>query len=171
VADVSWTQAKIRFPGRCRWFARRVMLKDRFTMNKRTATLWFPALFSLLAAMGSLFILRQVGLRPYLLWVGRMPVLLYVPWLTFLPLAGTVGAYLSRRGGGRFFDRLTAALFPALALFGLVGMGLTWMAVANQLDRPQWLYVVLGFFNWAALPSVGLVLGAIPFLSGPRQQT
>jgi len=42
------------------------------TMNKRTATFWFPALCSLTAAMGSLMIFRQLGLRPNTLWVGRM---------------------------------------------------------------------------------------------------
>jgi hypothetical protein len=133
-------------------------------MNKRTATFWFPAFCSLTAAMGSLMILRQMGLRPNILWVGRMPVLLYVPWLALLPLSGTVGAFLSRRGGGRFSACLTAALFPTMTLCGLLSLGLTWMAIAGQLDRPRWLYIVLGLFNWAVLPSVALLLGASPFL-------
>jgi hypothetical protein len=140
---------------------------DELAANKRTATLWFPALFSLIAAMGSLMVLRQMGPRPHILWVGRMPVLLYVPWLALLPLAGTIGAFLSRRGGGKFSTCLTASMFPAMTLCGLLCVGLTWMAINGQLDRPRWLYVALGVFNWAVLPSVALLLGAAPFLVKP----
>lgn len=144
---------------------------DRFAANKRTATLWYPALCGLTASMGSLMIFRMIGPRPSIIWVGRMPVLLYVPWLTLLPLSGTGGAFLSRRGGGNFRTCLTAALFPAMTLCALVCLGLTWMAIADQLDRPQWLYVLLGVFNWSVLPSVALLLGAIPLLSNARQRT
>jgi hypothetical protein len=129
---------------------------------------WFPALCSLTTAMGSLMIVRRMGLRPNILWVGRMPVLLYVPWLVLLPLAGTVGAFLSRRSGGRFFTRLTAALFPAGTMSTLVCLGLMWMAISDRLDRPRWLYVALGLFNWAVLPSLVLLLGAVPLLGNPR---
>jgi len=141
----------------------------RILMNRRTATFWFPAFCSLTAAMGSLMIIRQMGLRPSILWVRRMPVLLYVPWLALLPLAGTVGAFLSRRGEAGFSTRLTASLFPAMILSGLVCLGLAWMAIAGQLDRPQWLYIVVGVLNWAVLPSVALLLGAVPLLRSPKR--
>jgi hypothetical protein len=133
-------------------------------MNIRTATFWLPALCGLTAAMGSLMISRQMGLRPSILWLGRMPVLLYVPWLALLPLTGIVCAFLSRRGGGGFSTCLTVSLFPAMTLCGLVCLGLTWMGIAGQLDRPRWLYVVLAVFNWGVLPSVSLLLGAALFL-------
>lgn len=139
--------------------------KDEFAVNKRTATLWIPALCSLTISMGSLMILRRMGLKPNVVWVGRMPVLLYVPWLVLLPLAGTVGAFLSRRGGGRFLTCLTASLSPAVTMCGLVSLGLVLMSTSDLLDRPRWLYIVLVLFNWVVLPSVALLTGAAPFLS------
>jgi hypothetical protein len=113
-------------------------------------------------------ILRHVGPRPYILWVGRMPVLFYVPWLTFLPLAGAVGGFLSTRRGGNFVTRVAAALFPAFTMFGLVCLGLIWMGLTGRLDRPGWLYVLLGLFNWTVLPTVALLPGAALFLGKRR---
>jgi len=115
-------------------------------------------------------IFRHMGLRPNIVWIGHIPVLLYVQWLAFLPLAGTAGAFLSRRGGGGFATRLRSALFPAMTICGLVCLGLMWMATTDRLDRPRWLYVVLVLFNSVVLPSIALLTGAAPFLNKPRQQ-
>jgi len=57
-----------------------------------------------------------------------------------------------------------------MTVCGLVCVGLTWMAITNRLDRPRGLYVVLGLFNWAVLPTLALLLGAIPLLGNPKQR-
>ena len=132
-------------------------------MNNRISTLWLPGLVSLTFAMGFLMALRTFGPKPHIVWIGRMPMLLYVPWLVVLPLAGAAGAHLSRRSGGNLPACIAAGLFPAVVLFGLVCLGLSDMAIANQLDRPQWLYITVGLLNWAILPGGALLLGAAPF--------
>lgn len=133
-------------------------------MNRRIATLWLPGLVGLAAATGSWTALRLVGTRPHILWIGQMPLLLYVPWIVLLPLAGAAGAYLCRRAGGRPMACVAAGLFPAAVLLGLVCLGLTAMAISNELDRPEWLCIVVGLLNWTVLPGCALLLGTAPFL-------
>lgn len=130
-------------------------------MNNRIATLWVPGLINLTAAMSFLMLLRQLGLRPYVGWVGPMPMLLYVPWLMALPLFGGASAYSSRHAGARPFVCFTTGLFPAIVLFGLVCFGLLGMAIGDQLDRPHWLYITVSFVNWVVLPAVALMLGIL----------
>jgi hypothetical protein len=57
-----------------------------------------------------------------------------------------------------------------MTMGGLVCLGLVWMAAADRLDRPRWLYIVLVLCNWVVLPSMALLLGAAPFLSSPKQR-
>ena len=133
-------------------------------MMNRIATVWLPSLVSLTAAMGLLMILRRLGLHPYVMWVGRMPMLLYVPWLLLLPLSSATGAYLSRRGGGSRLACFIAGLFPGIVLVGLVCSGLAGMAIRNQLDRPEWFYIVITLVNWVILPAGVLLVGILPFL-------
>jgi hypothetical protein len=133
-------------------------------MNRRITTLWLPGLLSLTVAMGLLMVMRRVGVPPHIVWVRRMPMLIFMPWLVALPLSGAASAYLSSRGGGNVAACLLASLFPAIVLFCLVSIGFAGMAISDRLDRPEWLYVGLGFFNWVILPGVALLVGAMPFL-------
>ena len=137
-------------------------------MNSRISTLWIPGLISLTFAMGLLMALRTFGPKPHVVWMGRMPMLLYIPWLAVLPLCGAAGAHLSRRSGGEFPACIAAGLFPGVVLFGLVCSGLFNMAITNQLDRPQWLYIAVGLLNWAVLPGAALLLGAAPLSKSAR---
>ena len=141
-------------------------------MKNRISNLWLPGLVSLTSAMGLQMVLRRIGPHPHVVWVGRIPLLLYVPWLAVLPLFGATGAYLSRRAGGALWVCVAAGLFPAIVLFGLVCLGLAGMAFGDQLngDRPLWLYVTVSLVNWAILPGVALLLGTLPFLRAPKEQ-
>lgn len=133
-------------------------------MNSRIATLWLPALINLAAAMSFLTMVRQFGIRPNVVWVGQIPMLLYVPWLAVLPLFGAATAYLARRAGGRFVVCVTAGLFPAVILCGLGCLGLIVIGTGDELDRSRWLYVSVNQATWEVFPHVLLLVGIASFL-------
>ena len=94
----------------------------------------------------------------------------YVPWLVLLPLAGALGAWLSRRAGGRPGQRLTAALFPAF----YAPVALLLVAIRGAFFVPQ---EAVGPFNllefllaWVVLPALACTLGALPLLSGTAHE-
>lgn len=139
-------------------------------MNSRIATLWLPALINLAAAMSFLTMVRQFGIRPNVVWMGQLPMLLYVPWLAVLPLFGAATAYLARRAGGRFVVCVTAGLFPAVILSGLSCIGLIVIGPGDELDRPRWLYLSVNLATWDLIPTVVLLAGIASFLRmGPRK--
>lgn len=80
---------------------------------------------------------------------------MYFAWLLTLPFAGAVGAAFARRAGARGRERLTAALFPAMAL----ALEATYFGALT------------GFFwripvYWVLVPAIMCALGALPFLRG-----
>ena len=134
-------------------------------MNARTKQLWLPGLVSLATAMILLMVLIQISLQPR--FVGRSPLyLVFLPWLVLLPLCSATGAYLSRRGGGYLWVRLAAGLFPTLVLL-ILGAILTVTRLV-AFAHPIWWYSSLAVTLGIVLPSVALLLGALPFLG--RQQ-
>lgn len=139
-------------------------------MNNRIKNLWLPSCVSLAAAMGLLMLLQWTGFQPRLVWLGSMPLMLYVPWLLALPLFGAAGAYLSRRAGGPCLARVIAGLFPAIVILGLAGPALSSSLVVEPnvfvLRHP--VYLAFGFFNWIVLPAAALLLGTTPFLKSPK---
>jgi len=131
------------------------------TMNTRTATFWLPALVSLTAAMVFLTISTVSGLQPRFVARGWATFVVYIPWLLTLPLCGAAGAFLSRRAGGGRWVCLAAGLFPVMAMTCLVGL----LALIGRFvfAKPQWLHFSMALILGAVLPSVALLLGAVPF--------
>lgn len=139
-------------------------------MNNRIKNLWLPSCTSLAPAMGFLMLLQRTGPQPRLVWLGSMPLMLYVPWLVALPLFGAAGAYLSRRAGGPRLARVVAGLFPAIVILGLAVLGVSSSLVVEPnvfiLHHPA--YLAFALFNWVVLPAAALLLGAVPFLNVPK---
>ena len=157
---------------------RRAKRKEEM-MNRRTKTLWLPALISLAAAMVFLMVSTQIALEPRV--IGERSVTLhtsttstsysfavYLPWLILLPFCGAAGAYLSRRAGGQRRVRLVAGLFPWMALFGLV----TFLTLIGEIVpfQHQWFRFVTALLFLMVPPGIALLLGVMPFLkeSGSR---
>jgi hypothetical protein len=141
-------------------------------MNHRAKTLWLPGMCtSALAGVLLRFFQIRSAPAPHVVWVWQgMSLVLYWRWLLCLPLVGALGAYWSRRAGGKLLDRLLAAsLYPlgltcALALTLIIGLVL-------RLDSRVPLsikLVALGTYivGWGIAPFIPLLLGALPFLSG-----
>src|SRR5579862_4281353 len=129
--------------------------------NARTKSFWFPSLVSLTTTMAALAASTFAGSQPQFVARGWATFVVYVPWLLLLPLCGAAGAYLSRRAGAERSVCLAAALFPVIALAGLVGF----LTFAGKFvyAKPQFLYFSMSVLLGAVLPGVALLLGAIPF--------
>lgn len=138
------------------------------TMNARTKQLWLPGLVSLATSMIFLMILIQISMQPR--YLGRSPLqMVLLPWLALLPLCGAGGAYLSRRGGAYRGTRLAAGLFPTVVLFVLGSiLVITHLVV---LAPPRLWYGLLAVTLGIVLPTVSLLLGALPFLRPRGHET
>jgi len=143
-------------------------------MNQRTKAVWIPGLISLTAASGILALLQVWGVRPHVVWMRSGPgLILYVPWLAAQPIFGAVGAYISRRNGGDWRERLTASLLPAAAMVATFCVGFCIQIARSVITNGHEitaaalsLYVVW----WAVVPGFALALGALPFLGKTRIQ-
>lgn len=137
---------------------RRAKLNEE-TMNTRTKHLWLPGLVSLITAMFS----------PMLLAFMRLGDLPQNVWLALLPICGGVAAYLSRRSGGRPFERIVSALFPVGALLACFCFILLMSALATV---PFFtLYDFAHYTKWALPQGVALLIGAFPFLRSRSRET
>jgi hypothetical protein len=139
--------------------------RKRAFMNGRTRQFWLPALVSLAISEGVLLgVSVSVGTHSRLLMAG--PKMIYLPWLVSLPIAGAVGACLSRRAGSERKISLAAALFPAAVGLGFifVGVAIALITGARVFARPQWLYASRALGVGVVLPAVALLLGSLPFL-------
>ena len=135
-------------------------------MNHRTRSLWLPALITLLGASVSLAATQFIGLQPQQVWVGKMGMTFYWPWLASLPIFGAVGAYMSRRAAGQTPTRLAAGLAPAIVMLVVMFLVMPWGLVLDGFHFFRLVHFGLGLINWVGIPAAALLLGALPFLRG-----
>lgn len=134
-------------------------------MNHRTRSLWLPALATFFGASVSLALCQFFGLKPHMVWVGRMGISLDWLWLVTLPIFGAAGAHLSRRANGPVLARLAAGLFPSIIMLIVMFVVLPWGLVIDGFDFFRLVGFGLGVVNWVVIPAIALLLGALPFLS------
>ena len=132
-------------------------------MNDRVRQLWLPGLLTFALSMGLLELVQKFGARPIVLDLDKgTPVLMfYTPWLLALPLAGALGAYLSKRAGGSARIVLASSIFPVLP-FGVVFMiaGPVGLVISHSLAHH---IVTAAFFSmsvgWVLAPGIALLVG------------
>lgn len=139
-------------------------------MNYRTKALWLPAYCTFVLNMALWVLLQKTGFRPSFFWSSLIPI--HIPWLIALPIIGAVGAFWSKRAGGKLSYRLLASLAPPIIMLGSL---LTILALSLVSDRHIPLMFKLGglltyIVAWVLLPSLALFLGAAPFLRKPQAQ-
>jgi len=143
-------------------------------MNERTKNLWLPGLVMLFLSSVLLMFITRYGPLPIFVWIDpRVPLLLYVPWLVALPVFGALGAYWSRRAGGRVRARIAAGVFPVLMLAAAFGMILP---IALIFEGHGWRMfqakaLVIFLLQWVMIPGAALLLGALPFLRNHASET
>jgi len=137
-------------------------------VNKRTKTLWVPAMVTLLSASVLLMTLQRIGLQPHLVCIRSAAMMFYWPWLVGLPAIGALGAYLSKRVRGSVRTRLAAGLSPSLVMLVTMCLILPWGLAVDGFSVLRLAYFGLAVVNWVAIPGLALSLGVLPFLRQPQ---
>src|SRR6266403_142242 len=134
-------------------------------MNDRVRQLWLPGLLTFVLSMGLLELVQKFGPRPFVLDLDRgTPVLMfYTSWLLTLPLAGAMGALLSKRAGGSPRILAISSVFPVLP-FGVVfliaipaGL-LIGHSLAHHIVAAAFLTMM---FGWVLVPGLALLSGGL----------
>jgi len=158
--------------------------REEEVMNTRTKQLWLPGFVSLGSAMivwailettalhgnGGLLtsITNQLSSDP----MDQLALAIYLPWVILLPCCGAAGAYLSQRGGGSRLARMTSGLLPSIVLVGLfiLILPLEFLYCHTPFVIHHPFYVLARALSWVSIPTVALLLGAMPFLRGSKLQ-
>ena len=134
-------------------------------MNDRVRQSWLPGLLTFALSMGLLAVVEKFGPRPIVLDLDKgTPVLMfYTSWLLTLPLAGAIGALLSKRAGGSPKILAISSVFPVLP-FGVVfliaipaGL-LIGHSLAHHIVAAAFLTMM---FGWVLVPGVALLSGGL----------
>lgn len=136
-------------------------------MNERTRFVWIPGLAVFALTGVFLMVVQRAGLRPTAAWLDpRIPLLFYWPWLVALPVIGAIGAYWSRRAGGRFSFRILAGVFPIVPFLALLVLSFPLALVIDRQVPLNLKFVAWAMYmlNWVLIPGGALLLGTLPFL-------
>lgn len=146
-------------------------------MNYRTKVLWLPAMVALALSNVLLAAVEIFGPPPhfYILHPDKgleIFCAFLAPWLLTQPVVGAVAAWWSRRAGGVVRHQLLAALAPAIALFMVFLLVLPWAMIVDR--KVTHSIQMTGFLvltvTWVLVPSLPLLLGAVPFLRRRQSQ-
>ncbi len=143
--------------------------RDNYTLNRRSRTFWLPALITLSAAELFWAILMHSALYERLSSSRVQPALLF---FATLPFVGALGAYLSRRGGGKRAARMIAGVFPLIVMLGVLATVFCTnfitgrMPFAGYEHLRGWIFL----FVAALLPTLASLAGTLPFLGGADAQ-
>ncbi len=136
------------------------------TMTNRVKQFWLPGLLTFTLSMGLLELVQKFFPQPFILHLDHPPVLLfYVPWLLTLPLAGAIGACLSKRAGGSRRMTLLSSVFPVLPFAAVFLIAIpVGLALSHTLSHGivAAAFLTLGI-AWVAVP--GLILLGGGFLT------
>ena len=139
-----------------------LLARQEGMMADRVKQLWVPSLLSLLISWTILALILWIGIRP-LIWHEGPPwsVIVYVPWLMFLPFVGATGACLSRRAQWTGWRPYLAGGFPALAMGCVILMVLPFSFIIDPQVVPSLRFasVAAAAISWVVLPGIALCAG------------
>ncbi len=140
--------------------------REEETMNNRTKRLWLPGLVNIAIALvlptGLLIALTHLGVEPRLSYARLVGSL----WLLASAFGGAMGAYLSRRAGGKPFARLASALFPVAVFVVTIGFVCGFIVLVHSFLPSQftpWRELARAF-PMTSIYGAASLLGALPFL-------
>jgi hypothetical protein len=143
--------------------------KEEVVMHYRLKTLWLPGVCTSVLSSVLLQWFQRVSPTPPVirLWQGTY-LIIHWGWLLCLPLIGALGAYWSRRAGGKLLDRVLAASLYALALTCAMPLGFCIGLVSDfgASLRLGLVGFVVDLLGYGIAPFLLLLLGALPFLRG-----
>ena len=132
------------------------------TMTNRVKQFWLPGLLTFTLSMVLLELVQKFFPQPFILRLDHPPVLLFhVPWLLTLPLAGALGACLSKRAGGSRRMTLLSSAFPVLPLAAIFLMAIpVGLVLSHTLSHGivAAAFLTLGI-AWVAVPGLILLVG------------
>src|SRR6266513_1787788 len=132
------------------------------TMTNRITQFWLPGFLTFALSMSVLELVQKFFPQPFMLRLDHPPVLLfYVPWLLTLPLAGALGAYLSKRAGASPPMALFSSLFPVLPLAAIFLIAIpVGLVISHTLSHSivAAAFLTLGI-EWVAVPGAVLLAG------------
>jgi len=135
---------------------------QEITMTNRVKQFWLPGLLTFTISMVLLELVQKFFPQPFILHLDHPPVLLfYVPWLLTLPLAGALGACLSKRAGGSRRMTLLSSAFPVLPLAAIFLMAIpVGLVLSHTLSHGivAAAFLTLGI-AWVAVPGLILLVG------------
>jgi len=89
----------------------------------------------------------------------------YFMWLLCQPFCGALGAWLSKRGGGRKLEFIGSGIFPSLIMLAMMALLFPFAILVEK--NPYILShlgdAAIGLFAWVGLPGLCLAIGTIPF--------
>jgi len=131
-------------------------------MIDRTKRLWLSVTVTWLGTILSIEVVRRAD-HPDLILRRPIPVMFCLPWLATLILVGAAGAYLAQRADVPRKTRLVVATSPALLLGIVMLLLLPWHLAV---DGYPWglTFFAMDAENWAVVPGLALLFGALPFL-------
>ena len=147
---------------------------EEVIMKYRIKTLWLPGVCTSVLSSVLLQWFQRVPPAPPVirLWQGTY-LIIHWGWLLCLPLIGALGAYWSRRAGGKLLDRVLAASLYALALTCAMALGFCIGLVSDfgASLRLGLVGFVVDLLGYGIAPFLLLLLGALPFLRGDAAES
>jgi len=130
-----------------------------FTMDLHVKKVWLPGAASCLLFFGWYSLLNMLPVdKPRALIIS-------IPYLTVMPFAGAIGAYLSRRMKGAVVERIMSALFPVFAFVALFAVRIVYglFFEGEPYTLPHFRDGLSLLLMFIAAGGLLLVLGAWPF--------
>jgi hypothetical protein len=134
-------------------------------MTNRISQLWLPGMLAFVVSMAVEALANRLEPNPLIFSLDMgTPILKFYPlWLGLLPLAGALGAYLSKRMRGSVLMALGSSVFPVL-LYGCVFLIAipVGLVMGHNLDHHVVAAAIFGMgTGWVLLPGTAMLAGGL----------